>query len=125
MGKSLDDDFGDLVGIAHEDEVGETGLKPNPFAEKTREDFRREERKEVVRELAAGRPSPYQSGLRARLKDRRQFSLGDVPVFVHEEFERLLKDHSMTTKRELFYHLLREAGADIPPYEKMDRRAGW
>lgn len=68
-----------------------------------------------------GKPSPYLSDLRERLRDKTQLNFGGVPRFIREEFERLADQNHMGL-REYFYHLLRQQGADIPPYEDMDGR---
>ena len=69
----------------------------------------------------AGKLSPYRSDLREKLRRKQQFNLGMCPSFVIEEFEKLRQAAKMN-KREFLYHLLREAGADIPPYKDMDGR---
>ena len=68
-----------------------------------------------------GKPSPYLADLRERLRDKTQLNFGGVPRFVRQEFERLAAQNQMGL-REYFYHLLRQQGADIPPYEDMDGR---
>jgi len=68
-----------------------------------------------------GKPSPYLADLRERLRDKTQLNFGGVPRFVRQEFERLADQNQMGL-REYFYHLLRQQGADIPPYEDMDGR---
>jgi hypothetical protein len=68
-----------------------------------------------------GKPSPYLASLRERLRDKTQLNFGGVPRFVRQEFERLADQNQMGL-REYFYHLLRQQGADIPPYEDMDGR---
>jgi len=59
--------------------------------------------------------------LNDRLRQKSQFNFGLVPSFVRNEFERLANQHQMGN-REYFYYLLREDGADIPPYSHMDLR---
>jgi hypothetical protein len=68
-----------------------------------------------------GKPSPYLADLRERLRDKTQLNFGGVPRFVRQEFERMASENRMGL-REYFYHLLRQQGADIPPYEDMDGR---
>lgn len=80
-----------------------------------------EKRKKQAEKHGAGKPSPYQSDLREKLRQKEQFNFGLCPKFVVKEFERLRKSSKMN-KREFLYHLLREAGADIPPYKEMDGR---
>lgn len=70
---------------------------------------------------AIGKPSPYQSDLRAKLRDKTQFNFSQIPTFIVKEFEALQKAAGMN-KKEYLYHLLRKEGADIPPYEEMDGR---
>ena len=79
------------------------------------------EKKNRAEQHSAGKPSPYQSELREKLRQKEQFNFGLCPRFVVKEFERLQKTSKMN-KREYLYHLLREAGADIPPYNEMDGR---
>ena len=86
---------------------------------KTNDDL--QERKAAAERAGAGKPSPYQSDLREKLRQKQQFNLGLCPTFVVKEYERLRKKAKMN-KREFLYHLLREAGADIPPYKEMDGR---
>lgn len=68
-----------------------------------------------------GKPSAYLADLREKLRDKVQMNLGGVPRFIREEFERLASEQGMGL-REYFYHLLRQQGADIPPYQEMDGR---
>lgn len=80
-----------------------------------------QEKRQEAKRVGASKPSPYQSDLREKLRKKTQFSLGFVPTFICEEFDRLADKEGMN-KREYLYHLLRNAGADIPPYEQMDGR---
>lgn len=68
-----------------------------------------------------GKPSAYLADLREKLRDKVQLNLGGVPRFIREEFERLATEQGMGL-REYFYYLLRQQGADIPPYQDMDGR---
>ena len=59
--------------------------------------------------------------LRALLRDKVQFNIGNLPRFIAEIYEAQCQSEDMN-KREYFYHLLREQGGLIPPYVKMDGR---
>lgn len=91
--------------------------------EKTRRKRHRQKEDSVLRSAdnERGKPSPYLADLRERLRDKTQLNFGGVPRFVRQEFERLADQNQMGL-REYFYHLLRQQGADIPPYEDMDGR---
>ncbi|MEP3246741.1 MAG: hypothetical protein ABJN40_22940 [Sneathiella sp.] len=82
---------------------------------------KREKRKAIAEEVGASKASPYEADLRVKLREKVQCSLGSVPKFINEEFERLISESGMG-KKEYFYHLLRGQGADIPPYDKLDGR---
>lgn len=79
------------------------------------------ERKAKAAAAGQGKPSPYSADLRAKLRQKAQLNFGGIPLFVRDEFERLAKANHMGL-REYFYYLLREKGADIPPYKDMDGR---
>lgn len=78
-------------------------------------------KKDAAKRAGIGKPSPYEADLRAKLRDKVQVNFSDIPRFVGEEFDRLRTEAGMN-KKEFFYHLLRERGADIPPYDRMDGR---
>ena len=80
-----------------------------------------DERKRQAAKTATDKPSPYASDLRHRLRQKVQLSFGQIPEFINDELTRLADDASMN-KREYLYHLLRKAGADIPPYDQLDGR---
>jgi len=80
-----------------------------------------EDRRQAAHTESRGKPSPYESELREKLRHKIQLSFGLIPQFINEEFNRLAKSSDMN-KREFFYHLLRQAGAEIPPYEQLDGR---
>ena len=67
------------------------------------------------------KPSPHDASVRAKLKHKKVFGLGQLPAFIVAEFERLRLEAGMG-KREFFYHLLRCQGADIPSYDQLDGR---
>lgn len=75
-------------------------------------------------QLAAERPSPYETELRAKLRDKTQFNFGPVPTFIVDIFYEEMEKSGCSTKKEFLYELLRNRGReeDIPPYEKMDGR---
>ena len=130
MGKQLEP-F-DILGTLAKEEEG-TKQEPNPQADqpkarRNRRTITREPRnrdiaalKEAAAGAAAGKPSPFKSDLRQKLRQKKQFTFSEIPTFIADEFDRLRNDLGMT-KREYLYHLLREQGADIPPYEMMDGR---
>ena len=62
-----------------------------------------------------------ENNLKVQLREKVQLNFGLLPSFVRAEFERLAELNQMT-KREYFFHLLRENGAKIPPYSMMDLR---
>ncbi|MBL4837084.1 MAG: hypothetical protein JKY34_05855 [Kordiimonadaceae bacterium] len=72
-------------------------------------------------EIAESKASQAHSRMRAMLRQKKTFSLGQIPAFVVDEFNFLREAKGME-QREFFYHLLREAGAEIPEYDKMDGR---
>lgn len=77
--------------------------------------------RKVAKEVGSFKPSPYQVELRAKLRDKTQFNVGKIPRFIADQFDTMAEKSGMN-KREFFYHLLREKGADIPPYHEMDGR---
>lgn len=81
----------------------------------------RTEKLKIAEVYGASKPSPYTTDLRAKLRDKVQCNIGQIPRFIYDNFERLV-DQSGMNKREFFYSLLREKGADIPPYDEMDGR---
>jgi len=83
-------------------------------------DMKKVER-EKAQEIGSYKPSPYQVELRAKLRDKVQCNIGQIPRFIFDQFERLVIESGMN-KREYFYHLIREKGAEIPPYHEMDGR---
>jgi hypothetical protein len=85
------------------------------------DDSDKRQRREEAAIAAAGKPSAYQAELRVKLRDKIQLNFAAVPRFVREEYDRLAAEHDMNM-REFLYHLLREKGADIPPYKDMDGR---
>lgn len=97
--------------------------KPKIAPDKTRRKHRQKKTNDVPGPIddERGKPSPYLADLRERLRDKTQLNFGGVPRFVRQEFERLADQNRMGL-REYFYHLLRQQGADIPPYEDMDGR---
>lgn len=76
---------------------------------------------QAAKRAGARKPSPYETDLRARLRDKVQFNVGTIPRFVNDTYEIQAKAGGMN-KREYFYHLLRQAGGDIPAYSEMDAR---
>lgn len=70
---------------------------------------------------AEQRPSQFETNLRAKLRNRKQFQFGLLPVFVIDAFKHLAEAEGLTN-RAYFYKLLREKGVDIPPDELMDGR---
>lgn len=80
-----------------------------------------EEIKRRAEEAATGKMSSYVSELKAKLRDKVQFSFGYVPRFISDIYEDQAKAAGMN-KREYLYHLLRERGGDIPPYSDLDGR---
>jgi len=81
----------------------------------------REPKAVKAKRAGASKPSPYETDLRAKLRDKVQFNVGKLPRFVSDIYESQAKDAGMN-KREFFYHLLRERGGDIPAYKDMDAR---
>jgi len=78
-------------------------------------------RKATTVRAGANKPSPYETDLRAKLRDKTQFNVGMIPVFIADIFAEQASKAGMN-KREYFYHLLREQGGNIPAYEDMDGR---
>lgn len=74
-----------------------------------------------VQAAAEARPSQFETSHRQRLRNRKNFSLGQLPVFVIDEFDRLAAEQGLKS-RAYFYHILRQMGADIPPDSMMDAR---
>jgi len=83
---------------------------------------RRKDRAKPAAQLAAERPSPFEIELRAKLRDKVQFNFGPIPRFIEDIFYEQMEKEGCSNKKEFLYHLLRERGGDIPPYEKMDGR---
>lgn len=69
----------------------------------------------------SGKVSPYASDLRAKLRIKKQLSFGQLPSFIVDEMDNRALELGMN-KREYLYHLLRNDGIEIPPYEQMDGR---
>lgn len=99
--------------------------RPSKVTSETPAERREASRFEEARSLAAaasvGKPSPHEADIRAKLRVKRPLNFGLCPAFIGEEFSRLASEAGMA-KREFLYHLLREAGADIPPYDQLDGR---
>lgn len=95
--------------------------KSEPIVRSPQSDIRRNDQRKIAKEAGASKPSAFESDLRAKLRDKVQCNIGLVPKFVNDEFERLVKESGMSRK-EYLYHLLREKGAKIPAYKKMDGR---
>ena len=70
---------------------------------------------------AAGKPSAFQSDLRARLREKKNFHLGELPAFIVDAFEAEAVKMNKS-KRHFLYHLLRTHGVDIPPDDQLDGR---
>lgn len=123
MGKQLNSI--DILGALADDEAGQGTPAAAPKKEepqrKAKQRASASERRAAAQDASAGKPSPFQSDLRQKLRTRKQLNFSEIPTFIIEEFERLRTEEGMN-KREFFYHLLREKGADIPPYEIMDGR---
>lgn len=75
----------------------------------------------VSKKASEGKPSPFASDLKAKLRDKTQFSFGHMPRFIVEIFEAQANKAGMN-RREYLYSLLRDKGGNIPPYEQMDGR---
>lgn len=95
--------------------------KPKPASVNNPRSVSIEEKKQAAEAFAQGKPSPYLSEHRQKLREREQFSFGRLPRFVIDQFMTMAEDRGMN-KTEFLYHLLREQGADIPPYALMDGR---
>lgn len=80
-----------------------------------------QELKATAEAATAGKPSPFQSDLRAKLRQKTQLNFSQIPTFIADAFNQQCKAAGMN-KKEYLYHLLRKEGADIPPYEEMDGR---
>ena len=72
---------------------------------------------------ARGLPSSHSADLRAKLRDKAQMNF-NLPRFVKEEFERIMKEEGYGPRehKKFLLALLREKGADIPPDNQMDLR---
>ena len=105
----------DILGDLSDSQASQRSKSPS----KTREPVRR--RKALAEAAGQGKPSPYHAELRQKLRQKTQLNFGGIPQFIADEFERLASDNHMG-KREYLYHLLRQEGADIPPYKEMDGR---
>ena len=92
---------------------------PAPVANVVRSRFDAAEA--AVANADTAKPSPHDASVRAKLKHKKVFGLGQLPAFIVAEFERLRLEAGMG-KREFFYHLLRAQGADIPSYDQLDGR---
>lgn len=77
--------------------------------------------KKISDNVIKSKPSPYETDLRVKLRDKSMLNLGNIPTFVKDIFEAQAKENGMN-HREYFYYLLREQGGDIPPYDQMDGR---
>ena len=121
MGKQLK--AADILGELKAEEGPAEKNEPRPAAPARRKPKSSDmaQRKAAAEAAGQGKPSPYQADLRAKLRKKTQMNFASVPEFVEQEFERLRNEAGMN-KREFFYHLLRERGADIPPYDEMDGR---
>ena len=122
MGKQLNsiDILSELEAEATAPAQPEAPKKPaKPKTEKP--DLGIQELKKRAEEAGRGKPSPYQSNLREKLRDQVQLNYGKIPKFIAEGMEARAEEEGMN-KREYFYHLLRKDGVDIPPYEEMDGR---
>lgn len=116
MGKQLKSV--DILGQLDKEEPAPKPKRPAP-PRKPEMDI--QELKAQAETAAIGKPSPYQADLRAKLRDKTQVNFSQIPQFVADAYEDLRKAAGMN-KKEYFYHLLRNEGADIPPYEEMDGR---
>ena len=116
MGTQLKAD--DILGLIDKEEPKDAA-EPKPKATRPKKDIAA--LKSMAEEAAAGKPSAFQSDLRVKLRDQVQFSFGRIPRFIYDQFEDLAVKAGMN-KREYLYHLLREQGANIPPYDQMDGR---
>jgi hypothetical protein len=120
MGKSLK--TFDILGKIDAEEGAEPPAAKGPGAGRGLSgEAKKQQRKRDAEIAAAGKPSAYQSELRQKLRDKVQLNFAAVPRFVRNEYERLAAEGGMNM-REYLYHLLREKGADIPPYQEMDGR---
>lgn len=70
---------------------------------------------------AAGVDVYTDAELRALIRDKVQFNVGQLPRFVSDIYEAQALAAGMN-KREYFYHLLRDQGGEIPPYASMNAR---
>ena len=91
------------------------------FAEEESALAEKEYGQKTIEEITDSKASQAHAHMRAKLRQKKTFSLGQIPSFVVDEFNLLRKQKGME-QREFFYHLLREAGAEIPDYDRMDGR---
>ena len=121
MGKQLKsaDILGEITKAETEGALGVTQTNM-PVAD----DNEAEALKEQAHIAAIGKPSPYKSDLRAKLRHKQQLNFANIPSFIVEMFDELRAQARPggMNRREYLYHLLRKEGADIPPYETMDGR---
>ncbi len=75
----------------------------------------------IAQQASSNKPSAFESDLKAKIRDKSQFSFGHMPKFIIQIFDKQAKKAGMN-RREYLYHLLREKGGDIPPYSQMDGR---
>ncbi|WP_282610874.1 hypothetical protein [Pelagibius sp. Alg239-R121] len=109
-----------MAKLSSADILGEIETKDPPKEPKS-QDATKAKKREVAKTVGAFKPSAYESDLRAKLRDKVQCNIGSIPRFINDELERLVAESGMG-KKEYFYQLLREKGADIPPYENLDGR---
>lgn len=123
MGKQLS--MGDLNSLLDEEEARDApkpSAKPKVTAAASKpQAAKRKPKARTPEQLIAAKPSAFQAEHRQRLRQKKAFSLGQVPEFIAEGFEQLAAEAGMT-KRAYFYQLLREKGLDIPSQELMDGR---
>lgn len=121
MGKQLK--TADILGALADEkpEATKDKKKASKSASKSLKHETLSERKAIAKEASAGKPSAYEADLRQKLRDKTQLNFGGIPQFVRDEYERLAEKNGMKM-REYLYHLLRQEGADIPPYSEMDGR---
>jgi hypothetical protein len=106
--------------------VSDAPRAPTPAAQAPRREIpppapKADDRRRAAEIAAAGKPSPWLSDLRMKLRDQAQFNFGRIPRFIADGFEAKAREAGMN-KREFLYHLLRKEGVDIPPYDEMDGR---
>ena len=76
---------------------------------------KRKDHNKSVEQLAAERPSAFESELRAKLRDKVSFNLGPIPRFIEDIFYEQMEKEGLSNKKEFLYHLLRERGGDLYP----------